>query len=458
MLPSAPFKLMQISITSVTLWAISACSGGSNVPPPPTTIVEAPQQDFGQAWPVLEIEVATARFDADKVAALEARMAQFVEEDTFKGVATLLVQDGEVVSYTKAGMANAETAAPIEDDAIYRIYSMTKPITGVALMQLWEQGKFSLDDPITKFLPELESLEVLVSREPGADATVPIKRPATMRELMSHTAGFSYGLWGDDVSNALMRENDFRGSTSIEDALEKLAGVPLLYQPGQDWFYSIAVDLQGFIVERLSGLSLGEYFQQNIFTPLDMKDTGFFVPPDKIDRLVEVYSPNPESGELIPSSQLESHNLIGSDFSKDQVTFEFGGHGLVSTMRDYARFCQMILDDGTLGDVRILKPETVALIRQNVLPEDVLMFDDGSGGTSASQGLGFGLNFRVVTDPSKSQIPFGMETISWGGLAGTWFWIDPENDLFFIGMVQRITTPQETRAVSAAMTYDALVD
>ena len=261
-----PFK-STVSITVLTL-LISACA---------MTQAKDSASRVSKAFPDFSSESPGLAFDVDKIAALEARMQKFVADGDTKGIATLLVKDGEVISHTQAGVRHILDGAPITDDTIYRIYSMTKPITGVALMALYEQGKFSLDDPVAKYISEFTNLEVVKSfAEDGSFEIEPLQRQPTMRELMSHTAGFAYGLYGKDPSNVAFMKKRVLASPDLTTFIDRVATIPLKYQPGASWFYSAAVDIQGAIIERLTGMSLGEYFQSILFTPLGMNDTGFF--------------------------------------------------------------------------------------------------------------------------------------------------------------------------------------
>jgi CubicO group peptidase (beta-lactamase class C family) len=409
----------------------------------------APAKD---AFPNYASEAVTPDFDAGKVAALEARMAQFVTDGDVPGIATLLVKDGQVISHTRAGIRRASDKAPVEDDTIYRIYSMSKPITGVALMTLYEDGKFSLDDPVSKFIPEFENLQVVKSYDASGVVLEPLTRQPTMRELMSHTAGFAYGLFGDDPSNTAFRERQIMRSPDLGALVDNVAGVPLIAQPGEQWFYSVSVDLQGAVIERLSGMTLGEYFNAEIFTPLGMVDTGFYVPEAKYERFGDAFGYDPKTKKLVPVP------LPSVAYRKDTIAMESGGGGLTSTMRDYARFSQMMANGGELNGARILKPETVKLMRTDVLTDQTVNI----GGTLSQaqiDSLGFGLDLGIIKNPANVAGVHGDGSYFWGGAAGTWFWVDPVNDLFFIGMIQRFTRggpPVDFRGISADMVYDAL--
>ncbi len=394
-------------------------------------------------------------FSANGLDALDAAMRKSVDDGLVAGISTLLVKDGQVINYNQYGIRRAADQAPVTEDTIFRVYSMSKPITGVALMTLYEDGAFSLDDPITKFVPELAGLKVFEGLdEAGEPILVNPDRPATMRELMSHTAGFAYGLFSDDPVNKMFAEAEVLAAPDMDTYISRLATVPLLYQPGTNWAYSTAVDLQGYIVEKLSGKRFGQYLQDEIFGPLGMVDTAFYVPEDKRDRFSEVFTPNPETGVLQP---LEAPNL---DFRKGEIGMEKGGQGLVSTIGDYARFCQMMVNGGELNGVRILEPETVRLMRTDVLPEGVGLFSDGVSPNPQMAGQGFGLDFAVYVDPSATGASQPKGTYYWGGAAGTWFWIDPVNELFFVGMIQRFPGDLDRglRVESSKLVYRALAE
>ena len=398
---------------------------------------------------------APAGFSESGLAALDAAMRKSVDDGLVRGISTLLVKDGQVINYDQYGIRRAADEAPVTEDTIFRIYSMSKPVTGVALMTLYEDGAFSLDDPITKFVPELADLKVFEGMdEAGEPILVNAERPATMRELMSHTAGFAYGLFSDDPVNKMFAEAEVLASPDLETYISRLATVPLLYQPGTNWAYSTAVDVQGYIVQKLSGKPLGQYLQDEVFAPLGMADTAFYVPDEKRDRFSDVFTPNAETGDLVP---LEAASFA---FRKGEIGMEKGGHGLVATMGDYARFCQMLVNGGELNGVRILEPETVELMRTDVLPDGVSLFSDGVSPNPDMAGIGFGLDFAVFEDPSLTGASQPAGSYYWGGAAGTWFWIDPVNDLFFIGMIQRFPggLDRGMRSESADLVYRALAE
>jgi CubicO group peptidase (beta-lactamase class C family) len=343
-------------------------------------------------------------------------------------------------------------------DEIFRIYSMTKPMTGVAMMILFEQGKWRLDDPVTRYVPEFKTLKVMVKADKDGNITEtePMKRPPTMREIMSHTAGFGYGLGDEHPVDKLYRSKKVLGSTGLHQMIERTAEIPLMYQPGTNWSYSSAVDIQGYIVEKLTGMTLGQFMQENIFGPLKMKDTAFSTGPAKAGRLAAVYVA--EKGETKIHEAKELFGQQMPDYSKPPA-MESGGGGLTSTTMDYARFSQMILNKGQLDGVRILSPASVELMDTNVIPHNVLVSSNGTSVARFNEAVGFGLDFMVVNDPRRAGTLEGKNTMSWGGAAGTWFWIDPTNDLFFVGMIQRMggTGGDDLGTQARTLTYQALV-
>jgi len=394
-------------------------------------------------------------FDSERLKKLDAAMAKAVADGEVVGMQTLLARHGKVVATNTYGKMSAASGESMRKDAMFRIYSMTKPITGVAMMILFEEGKWTLDDPVTKYLPELKDLKVWKGQEPGGNPILePVKRPPTMRELMSHTAGFGYGLSDTHPVDKMFQERVF-SSNGLKDMTAKVASIPLLFQPGERWSYSIAVDLQGYIIEKLSGETLGQFLESRIFKPLKMNDTSFIVPAAKASRLAAVYAPDPKTKQLLEVTP----NPRVQDFTKPPQ-FESGGGGLVSTTADYSRFCQMVLNGGELDGARILAPASIELMGTNQVPQAAMTNANGTLASLFNGGVGFGLDFLVNSDPRRAGSLVGKGTLSWGGAAGTWFWIDPANDVVFIGMIQRFGSVGgvELAGTSRTLVYQALVD
>ncbi|MBS0332467.1 MAG: beta-lactamase family protein [Proteobacteria bacterium] len=401
-------------------------------------------------------------FDAARLKRLDDYMAGVVNDGRVAGMTTLLARHGKVVEFKTYGKASLATGEAMPKDEIFRIYSMSKPLTGVAMMILYEQGKWRLDDPVTRYVPEFKNLKVMVEADKDGHITKveDMKRPPTMREIMSHTAGFGYGLGDRHPVDKLYREKKVLSSNGLQEMIDRTATIPLMYQPGTSWSYSSAVDIQGYIVQKLSGKPFGQFLQENVFAPLKMKDTGFYTGPEKAKRLAAVYvgemANNRPTGKIVEAEELFGAKM--PDYSKPPA-MESGGGGLVSTTMDYARFCQMILNKGVLDGVRILAPSSVELMDTNVIPHNVLVSNNGTGVAQFNEAVGFGLDFMVVKDARAAGMNEGDKTMSWGGAAGTWFWIDPTNDVIFVGMIQRMggTGGDDLGTQARTLTYQALL-
>jgi CubicO group peptidase (beta-lactamase class C family) len=413
------------------------------------------------AWPREAVADPTALgFTRTGLDALDARMKQSVADGDTAGMTMILLRHGQVADFKSVGQQGPDRSMAL--DSLFRIYSMSKPVTGVAMMQLYEQGKWRLDDPITKHAPELAGLKQLTwdkdgKAAVGADGTPVLttpRKPPTMRQLMSHTAGFGYGLSGDDPVNKAFRDTRVLAAANLDEMMKKVADIPLLYEPGAKWSYSIAVDIQGYLVQRLSGQKFGDYLRQHVTGPIGMADTAFFVTPEQKPRFAEVYHWDSEQNRLLMNTPRADR---GSYF--DPARLESGGGGLVASTHDYARFCQMLLNKGEIAGRRILKPETVALMTENHIG-DLHVGVDGTRPQPGAETVRFGLDFAIYMDPKSVGLPYGKGTYYWGGAAGTWFWIDPVNDLAFIGMIQmqggNRPGGMNFRADSARLVYAAL--
>lgn len=435
-------SLSTILSSSVACLALIMTACGSETSEPTDDSANVVSESFGSSgargdtFPKLNGEKDTSAFTEAGLSALRTRVEQFVSDGDASGVNTLLVKDGKVVQYVEAGVRQVGDGAPVSSDTIFRIYSMTKPIAGVAMMILYDRGMFQLDDPVSKYIPEFAGLKAF--GPPDADGNreiIDLEREPTMQDLMAHTAGFSYGFLDSDPLAKIYREKQILASPDLNVFIDRLAEAPLLFQPGTEWNYSVATDVQGALVERMTGMSFGEFLQKEIFDPIGMTNTGFRVADEDFSRMADGFIVNPETGDLV---RLEEQQIsaFGVNYRENAPTMESGGFGLASTIDDYARFCQMLAGGGVFEGKRILKEETVALMRTNVLPVDKPLETPGLLGDSGKPGTGFGLNFGVVHDAEASPTPYGQGTYFWGGLASTWFWIDPEHDLFYIGMVQ----------------------
>jgi CubicO group peptidase (beta-lactamase class C family) len=357
------------------------------------------------------------------------------------------------VDYRTYGLKGMATGAAMTKDTIFRDYSMTKPVTGVAMMMLYEQGKWLPLDPIARYIPEFAHLKVFNGVESdGKPILADADHAPTMRELMTHSAGFLYG-FGNSKVDVLYKDAKPLQAPSLQDMIDRLAKLPLAYQPGTQWQYSMSMDVEGYIVEKLSGQSLPQFMHDRIFAPLGMKDAGFYVPADKRPRFATNY--RNENGKLV-STQAEGG--APKDYA-EEPGLASGGGGLVSTAEDYYRFAQMLANGGELNGVRILSPETVKLMTSNHLPQELMTGKFGIGMQVMRPGFGFGYNCAVITDPGEANLPDGKGTFFWDGAAGTWFWVDPTNDIVFVGMIQRMTSPDNHRLLyrSHAAVYSALV-
>lgn len=386
--------------------------------------------------------------DSGRLDRLTAAMQGYVDDGLLSGVVTMASRGNKIVHYESVGYRDVEAQAPMTPDTIFRIYSMTKPVTGAALMILYEEGKFKLSDPVGKYIPELADLQVFAGvDDDGNMITEPADHPMTIRELMSHTGGLSYGIFAQSgVDTAYVEAGILDANDTNAEFVAKLGQIPLKHQPGSRWEYSVAVDVQGYLVEVLSGQTFGEFLNDRLFEPLGMTDTDFHVPEEKLNRFAQMYVYGPE-GQLIPSEMFPT-----ADFTVD-MAFESGGGGLVSTANDYMRFSQMLLNGGELDGERILAPLTVALMSRDQTPKGMEGPMSGAG-----NGTVFGLDFAVIVDPVEAE-SYSAGEYYWGGAAGTWFWIDPVEDVVFIGMIQQAGQGlPDVRSASRRLFYQAIME
>jgi CubicO group peptidase (beta-lactamase class C family) len=401
-------------------------------------LVKAPGSREGgdMAYDLVEATAADAGLSPERLGEIDARLAQEIEAGNVAGVVTLVARHGKIAHVKAQGFKNIAAAEPLRPDTIFRIFSMTKPVTGAAMMILHDEGKWSPDDPISKHWPAFEGARVLTGQsDSGEPITAPADHPPTMRELMTHSAGLSYG-FSEMPIDMMYKAVEAWQAPSLAEFANRVASLPLAYQPGSMWLYSMSMDIQGAIIERLSGQSLADFFQTRLFGPLGMVDTGFFLPETKRSRLSTLYRTSRTKGQVE-----EPRGLLPTDYFSAPVV-PSGGGGLVSTAHDYARFAQMLLNKGELGGVRILSPEAVALMSANHLPPALMSGAFGVGAQQMRPGFGHGFDCAVFTDPDLAGIPVGKGTFQWDGAAGTWFWIDPANDLIFVGMIQRMDLGQ----------------
>ena len=398
-----------------------------------------------------DLEVTTPEdvgVSSERLERLDAGMQAMVDDGKLAGVATMLARHGKVVFTDTAGKLDVTKDAPVELDSIFRIYSMTKPIIGVAMMMLHEEGKYQLNDPVSMYIPAFADLQVYTGEgSDGKMETEPLARGRriTMRDLMKHTAGLGYTLNPrHPVTRAFQENQVLNPAAPLQTMIDKIVQVPLIAQPQTQWAYSSSVDVQGYLVEHLSGQPLAEFLQERIFEPLGMVDTGFYVPGSKTDRVAAIHAPSREGG-LQPT--YEGRGALRTE----PPAGPSGGGGLYGTAPDYIRFAQMLLNGGELNGTRLLAPRSIELMRSNHLT-------DVEQETYRRPGQGWGLNFSVVTDGAASGESWSTGSYYWIGIAGTWFWVDPEEDLTFVGMIQANGAAiNEVQQLSRSLVYQAVI-
>ena len=384
---------------------------------------------------------------AERLERLDAGMQAMVDDGKLAGIVTMLARHGKVVFTDTVGKLDLGKDDPVELDSIFRIFSMTKPVVGTALMMLHEEGRWQLDDPVSKYIPAFADLQVFTGVDgDGAMQVEPVERGRriTMRDLMRHTAGLGYVLNPrHPVNRAVIDGRVLDTGAPLETMIDKLVRIPLLSQPGTAWAYSISVDVQGYLVEQISGQPLGVFLRERIFDPLGMVDTAFHVPPDKMHRVGARHTPGPDGALVAPPGGAQAPNA--------PLKGPSGGGGLYGTAPDYLRFAQMLLNGGELDGVRLLAPRSVELMAANHLT-------DAQQATYRRPGQGWGLNFSVVTDGPASGESWSTGSYYWVGIAGTWFWVDPEEDLTFVGMIQNNRGAiNEVQRLSRSLVYQAVV-
>lgn len=425
-----------------------------------------------------ELAVATPEregFSSERLAKLTNHMNARVADGTMVGGMGMIARNGRIIYSETYGDADREAGRAMADDAIHRIYSMSKPITALAVMMLYEEGHFFLNDPIARYIPELANLQVALSTAEGNTGVIsdgtqsrgvgegnqdlvgqtrkPSRQP-TIRDLLTHTAGLTYGVFGNTEVDQQYRQAQLLSPTmNLQEFVTRLGQIPLQYEPGTRWHYSVAVDVQSRLVEAVSGMTFWDFLRTRIFQPLNMPDTYFTVPAEKLPRLAQLYAPKGTAGKgfAAPASGpgLEVAAAATSVGYVEGTKFYGGGGGLVSTARDYMRFAQLMLNGGELDGVRLLSPKTVELMTTNHLGE-IKMGNRG--------GAGFGLGYGLVLDPGLAGEVSSVGEYNWGGAAGTRFWIDPQENLVGLFMVQSL--PHRTRLGQEfkVLTYQGLVE
>ena len=371
---------------------------------------------------------------SEKLARAKSSVQALIDKEKIAGASIIVARKGKIVLSETFGMMDKKANKPMQPDTIFRIYSMSKPITSVAAMMLYEQGKIKLDDPISKYIPEFKGLKVYSESGKHDDQA----RQMSVRDLLRHTTGLTYGYFGNTAVDKMYMSNGvLKRKSSLQDMINKLSGIPLLYQPGTKWHYGVSTDVLGYLVQKISGQPLDDFFRQKIFEPLDMKDTAFYVPNEKVNRFAACYGPK-QNGEL----------RIVDDPAKSQYLAEpllcSGGGGLVSTARDYLRFSQMLLNKGQLDGKRLLRCETVEMMTSNQLPDSVKRGEDE----------GFGLGFSVrLRDGRFPQGEYG-----WGGAASTHFWISPKDELIVIALSQYMPFSSQLQNAVKSIIYESILN
>jgi len=401
-------------------------------------------------------------FSAERLGRLDDAMQAEIDAGHYAGISLMVARHGKLVKFRRYGYQTLESRAPLRDDAIFRIASMTKPIIGAAMMTLYEEGRWQLDDPVTAFIPEFADLRVL-----SGDRRVPLDRPMTMRHLMASCAGFGFlvplGSTNPKVDEMYFAADLFSGTN--EDMIAKMAKLPLETQPGTHFRYGLQQEFQGAIIQRISGETLDTFLERRILGPLGMKDTGFGVAPQDRDRIAPRYALD-ENLTLTLAADQSPFPVLAGVAAGEKPKYLLSIAGLYSTAQDYMRFAQMLANGGTLYGTRILAPTSVTLMTSNLLPEGVPMRFN-----QPFAGVGYGMGVGIVLDPAHADFnggAIGAGSYYWGGVHGTWFWVDPTYDIIVIGMIQQVDAGNpmtgrpypvpDIRGISRSITYGALVD
>lgn len=392
----------------------------------------------------------------ERLSRIDGWMDRLVTDGKLAGLSVNVMRRGQIAYSRTTGKADLARGTAFDAATIVRIYSMTKPLTSTALMMLYEEGRFQLDDPITRFLPAFAHQRVATGGSRGKLETVPAVRDITFRDLLTHTSGLTYGFMDSTGVDAMYRETgvDFQTSDkTLAEVVDLAAACPLIAQPGAEWNYSIATDVLGRLVEVISGQPFHEFLAARVLGPLGMTDTGFHVAPDKIGRFAVNYVRHPKTGALLPfdepaTSRFAAHPSVCS-----------GGGGLTSTAADYLRFCAMMLNEGELDGTRLLGRKTVELMTSNHLDGDMAAMGMPRFSESNYAGIGFGLGFSVTLDPARAQILGSPGEYAWGGAASTAFWCDPAEDMAVVLLTQLMpSSTYPIRRELRVLTYQAIID
>ena len=380
----------------------------------------------------------------------------YLDSNRYVGTLMGIYRRGELGYVSSMGLMDREAKRPMSRDTIFRIYSMTKPITSVALMTLYEKGLFQLDDPVSEYIPSFRDFEVYQDGVIGNFKTSGLEREMTVRDLLTHQSGLTYGVMERTNVDYAYRELGIEKESqeSLQEFVELLTTIPLEFSPGKAWNYSVSTDVCGYLIEVISGQTLDEFFRREIFEPLDMVDTGFYVSSDKKTRLASCYE-----YEELKQPKLVDDAITGKYLHPPQVLS--GGGGLVSTLDDYMSFCKMILNGGDAADHRIISRKTLDLMSSNHLANggDLRSCAYGRWSETSYTGVGFGLGFSVLLDPGASQVSGSIGELAWGGAASTAFWIDPLEDLAVVFLTQLLPSSQfNVRRELRSLVYSAISD
>lgn len=402
---------------------------------------------------MITIQPEKLGFSSARLSRIRPVMQRLVDQGKIAGALTLIAKKGEVVHCESAGWMDIEAGRPMQEDGIFRIYSMTKPIATTAALMLYEAGHFRLGDPLSEFLPEFKDIQVAESGPGDELKLVPPNRPITIHDLMTHTAGLTYGWDEAHPADRLFRQKvgpfwGGRGPDALRNFTRAIASVPLHHQPGQFFHYSVAIDVLGCLVEVVSGMPFGEFLRQRIFEPLNMVDTSFFVPPEKVSRFVTLYGPDETQGAGAPGQLKNVDPLDSSDYLLPD-RLQGGGGGLTSTAADYLRFSNMILNGGELDGERLLGRKTVDWMHMNHLPPGKYLDDN--------PGTGFGLGGSVLLDPAKTTSNGSVGDWGWSGAASTFFWVDFQEQLTPLILVQYVPPQFYIGDIFRDLVYQALV-
>ncbi|HEY2508135.1 MAG TPA: serine hydrolase domain-containing protein [Streptosporangiaceae bacterium] len=411
----------------------------------------------------IEVDPAEVGFDAGRLERIDKHFARYVDDRKLAGWLITVARHGKLAHVSAYGQRDIEAGQPVETDTLWRIYSMTKPITTVAAMMLYEEGGFELTDPVSRYIPAFADVRVFDGGSDVSYKTVPATEPVRIWHLMSHTSGLTYGFMRNHPVDAIYRARGFEwGSPRGNDLaanVDEFASMPLLFQPGSEWSYSVATDVLGRLVEVISGQPLDEYFASKIFAPLGMDDTAFYARPDDVHRLAALYSRSPENGHATRLDAMGNAALHNPRYLS-------GGGGLVSSAADYNRFTQLLLHRpdspaGEVDGVRLMSPRTVAYMTQNHLPgnQDLETFGRPLYAETAFSGVGFGFGFAVVIDPAATKSLGSKGEFNWGGAASTTFWVDPAEQITVTFMTQLLpSSAYPIRPQLRQLVYQALVD